>query len=85
MGDLVRSQRRAVLSIDAVKAKRPSGLKLAALIPPIWPVNVWLVTGDLVRSQRRAVLSWDPVRAKRLSGLKATDLIALYDLLIPGW
>ena len=70
-------QRRAVLSLDPVKAKVPSELKVTEFTQSECPISSRLVGGDLVRSQRRAVRSYDPVKAHRPLGLKATDTTKL--------
>ena len=58
-----RSQSRAVLSRDPVKAHVPSGVRATEIIQPVWPERTRGLLTGFERSQKRAVLSLDPVKA----------------------
>src|SRR5262245_15586477 len=63
------SHTRAVLSLDAVTIRRPSGLKLAARTTPSWRIGS-PTDSPLSASHSRAVLSSEAVTIRRPSGLK---------------
>ena len=69
---LAASQMRAVLSIDAVTMRDPSGLKAAEFTTSSWPRRT-AISLPLAASQMRAVLSDDAVTMRDPSGLKAAE------------
>ena len=67
------SQTRAVLSLDAVTMRDPSGLKAAEMIELPWPLRTAIAL-PVAASQTRAVMSDDVVTMRDPSGLKAAEL-----------
>jgi hypothetical protein len=63
---------RAVLFLDAVTMRDPSGLKAAELTPASWSRRIAISLG-VAASQMRAVLSHDFVTMRDPSGLKAAE------------
>ena len=63
------SQSRAVLSLEAVSTRRPSGLKTALSTKSLWPCRV-ARSLPLSAFQSCAVLSPEAVSTRRPSGLK---------------
>ena len=69
---LAASQMRAVLSLDAVTMRDPSGLKAAESTALSWPRRT-AISLALAASQMRAVLWLDAVTMRDPSGLKAAE------------